>query len=496
MPQQKKPNQARRGSPTRKGNQSRRGSTAQKAIRSRRGTLTRTWSLRILKALVIFAGAIILLGAALVLLVRSGAFGALPGRQELQEIRNPVATEVYSADGALMGTWHIQNRQYLDPAAVPEVVREALVATEDVRFYEHRGIDYRSLGRVFFKSLLMGDRSSGGGSTLTQQLAKNLYPRGRFGPLSMPVNKIKEMMTARRIEELYTKEEILLLYLSTVPFGENTFGLRSASMRYFHKEPGMLNTVEAATLVGMLKATMTYHPVRHPEKATERRNVVLGQMARYGYLEQSAADSLRQLPLQIDYHPLPHDAGIAPYFREFLRQELEEWCREEEKQGRGSHNLYTDGLRVYTTIDSRLQAHAESAVRDRMSMLQELFDRHWKERDLWRDIPAEHLMINYDGALTEDMYGESPRPMEVFTWEGPEKKEFNTLDSIKHYLKFLQAGFLAMETGTARVRAWVGGIDHRHFKYDHVLARRQAGSTFKPLVYLEALRQGFSPCDF
>ncbi len=293
--------------------------------------------------LYILAGLLFVLGT-FILLVLGGVFGKLPDNQSLKQIQNPITTEVYSADGVLMGTYYIQNRQYLEPSEIPETIKDALVATEDIRFYSHKGIDTRSLFRVFFKTLLLRKEGSGGGSTLTQQLAKNLYPRSNKGSFSMPVNKVKEMATARRMEKVYTKDEILEMYFSTVPFGENTFGIKAASRRFFNKDPQDLQLEEAAVLVGMLKATQSYNPIKNPERATNRRNVVLAQMAKYDYLDGSEADSLQGIPLEVDYHPLPHNAGIAPYFREFIRRELDVWCKEHYKNESEPYNLYTDGL--------------------------------------------------------------------------------------------------------------------------------------------------------
>jgi penicillin-binding protein 1A len=249
-------------------------------------------------------------------------------------------------------------------------------------------------------------------------------------------------------------------------------------------------------LVGMLKATQTYNPVRNPEQAVTRRNVVLDQMAKYGYLDDGGADSLQGLPLEVDYHPLPHNAGIAPYFREFIRGELDLWCKEHKKNESEPYNLYTDGLKVYTTIDSRLQHYAEEAMKAQMTHLQKIFEKQWEDANLWEGLTEKQLLINYDGEYRSGMASEPKQHMEVFTWEGKQEREYNTLDSIKHFLGLLQAGFLAMDVQTAEIRAWVGGINHEYFKYDHVLAKRQAGSTFKPLVYLEALEQGISPCDY
>lgn len=431
-----------------------------------------------------------------ILAVYKEAFGVLPGYQSLRQIQNPVATEVYSADGQLMGTYNIQNRQFQVSSEISDSIKNALIATEDIRFYHHKGIDIRSLFRVFFKTLLLRRESSGGGSTLTQQLVKNLYPRGDHGAFTMPVNKVKEMITAHRMEKIFTKDEILELYLSTVPFGENTFGIKAASRRFFNKDPRELKLEEAAVLVGMLKATRNYNPVTNPEGATDRRNVVLAQMAKYGFLEASRADSLQELPLVVDYHPLPHNAGIAPYFREFIRVEMDRWCQEHYKDGSEYYNLYTDGLKIYTTIDSRLQRYAEEAMKTNMSRLQEILEKQWEGDDLWKGLTEKQLLINYDGEHRSGMKEEPPREMEVFTWDGLQMKQYNTLDSIKHYLRYLQAGIMAMDVKTAEIKAWVGGIDHEFYQFDHVRSRRQAGSTFKPLVYLEALEQDISPCDY
>ncbi len=412
-----------------------------------------------LKTLLYLLAGFIVINGILILLVISGVFGKLPKAAELKRIQNPVATEIYTADSILMGKYYIQNRQYMAPGQIKGSLRNMLIATEDRRFYDHHGIDFRSLGRVVIKTILLGQGDAGGGSTITQQLAKNLYPRGDHGFISMPVNKLREMAIAVRIENVYTKEDILDLYLGTVPFSENTFGIRSASMRFFDKEPRALKVEETAVLIGMLKATGSYNPTRFPEKALRRRNVVMGQMARYKYIEQAYADSLRRLPIELDYRPLPHDAGIAPYFREFLRGELDQWCRTNLNSESENYDLYTDGLKVYTTIDSRLQQYAEEAMREHMASLQELFDKHWRNRDLWKGIPEEMQLINYDGKYSKEMAKEETRKMDVFTWEGLQEREYNTLDSIRHYLQFLQTGFMAMDVRSGEIKAWVGGIN-------------------------------------
>lgn len=451
---------------------------------------------RILKYFLFLLSGLILVLVLFVLLVNAGAYGKIPAESTLKEIAHPIASEIYSKDGKLMGTYYLQNRQHLEPAGITDTIKHALIATEDIRFYEHGGIDVRSLYRVFFKTLLLRQESAGGGSTLTQQLAKNLFPRRSFGFLSVPANKIKEMIIARRMEAIYSKDEILELYLNTVSFGENTFGITAASRRYFNSDPQNLKIEEVATLMGMLKASHSYNPVRNPEKALGRRNVVLSQMAKYDFLEASEADSLKELELKVDYSPLPHNAGIAPYFREFMRPRLDEWCQDIEKNETENYQLYTDGLKIYTTIDSRLQAYAEEAMRSQMSYLQEIFEKHWAGKDLWKGLTEKQLLINYDGEQRSGMSSEEARPMELFTWDGPKEGEYSTLDSLRHYLKFLQTGILSMDVQTAEIRAWVGGINHEFFKYDHVLSRRQVGSTFKPLVYLEALEQGIAPCDY
>ncbi|RPI44610.1 MAG: penicillin-binding protein, partial [Bacteroidetes bacterium] len=344
---------------------------------------------RIFRWGLILAGCIVFLMVSFVLLVLAGGFGKIPGPAELSKIQNPLASEIYTSDGVLMGKYYIHNRQYLKPGDITAELRNALIATEDIRFYKHRGIDARSLGRVLVKTVFLGDRSSGGGSTLTQQLVKNLYPRQEYGILGLPVNKLKEMITAVRIERLYTKDEILMLYLSTVPFGENTLGIRSASQMFFSQDPSGLDTEDVALLVGMLKATDIYNPVKHPDNALNRRNVVLSQMHKYNYLPVGVADSLKGLPLDIDHNPLPHDAGIAPYFREMLRHRVERWATENPKPDGEPYDIYTDGLKIYTTIDSRLQEYAENAVKEHMARLQELFEKTWEGRDLWSGIPNE-----------------------------------------------------------------------------------------------------------
>lgn len=461
----------------------------------------------------LIAGGAALLGGGVLfltaLLVYSGLLGPLPGYPELRAIRNYNASEVYSEDGVLLGKYFIENRINADLEEISPNIIHALVATEDARFFEHSGIDLRAGLRVLVKSILLSDESSGGGSTLSQQLAKNLYPRREYMMLSMLVNKLREMFIARRLEKVYTKEELLRLYLNTVSFSENIYGIKVASQRFFNKAPGELNVEEAAVLVGMLKATTYYSPVRHPERALQRRNVVLRRMSAYGHLTAAEYDSLKALPLNVRYYKEGNNQGLATYFREHLRQELEEVLEDYTKPDGTPYNLYTDGLRIYTTLDARLQGYAEAAVQEHMAWLQEAFDKEWRKGRPWGDNSVlgraverseRYQWLKAKGLPQEEIEKifSTPAPMTVFSWKGgEEEREMSPLDSIKYYLTVLNTGFLAMDPSTGLVKAWVGGIDHKYFKYDHVIqARRQVGSTFKPIVYATALQSGMLPCEY
>ena len=443
----------------------------------------------------------------LCLFVRLGAFGQLPSEKELANISNANASEIYSADGVLLGKYYIQNRTIIDYDDISPDIINALVATEDARFFEHRGIDFRSYIRVIVKTILMGDDSGGGGSTLSQQLSKNLYPRKRHRLFSVPINKLKEMFVARRLERVHTKEELLNLYLNTVPFGGNIYGVEVAAKQFFNTTAKDLKTEEAAVLVGMLKANTYYNPVRNPENALKRRNTVLTQMKKYEYLSAAKCDSLMQLPVEVKYVKESHTDGMATYFREYLRHELAGIIKEFKKEDGSDYNLYTDGLVIHTTIDSRMQKYAEKAVRTHMKNLQKSFDKHWKGKKPWGDdavILKEMKKSQRYKALLEKGYSEKEimnrfdkkQPMTVFTWEGEETREMSPLDSVKYYYCMLNAGFLAMDPGTGDIKAWVGGTNSKYFQYDHVKAKRQVGSIFKPIVYTKALQSGYLPCDY
>lgn len=452
-----------------------------------------------------------LTGLGLILLLIAGIFwgwfGDLPTRNELAHIRQHQASEVISADGVILGKYYLENRVIVDNDRINPWVQKALVATEDARFFEHRGIDWISLGRVFFRTFLGRDQSQGGGSTLSQQLAKNLYPRQDHGWLSIPVNKIREMIVARRLEKAYPKEDLLNLYLNTVPFGDNLFGIEVASRRYFGKAAKDLQTQEAALLVGMLKGNSIYHPVRNPKRALERRNTVLNRMQSRGNLTASEYTRLKELPLGVNYTRENHNEGLATYFRERLRFEVDSILQDLRKPDGTRYNLYTDGLRIKTTLNSRLQRYAEEAMKKHMVVLQSAFDREWKGGKPWgSDAVLDQAMRSSerwqkgkkDGLSDKELEAMFRRKvsMRIFTWQGPARREWTPRDSLRYALSLLHTGLVSGDPVEGRIMAWVGGIDQHFFQYDHVLARRQVGSTFKPLVYAAALEAGFMPCDY
>jgi penicillin-binding protein 1A len=451
-----------------------------------------------------------LVGLSFVILVWSGFFGVLPGKQELAAVENPSATEVYSADSVLLGRYFIQERSAIQYDNIPKHVEDALLATEDIRFYKHKGIDVISLFRVMFKSILLQQESSGGGSTITQQLAKNLYPRQSYRRLSLPINKVREMIIAWRLEGVYDKKTILTLYLNTIPFADNTYGIEAASQRFFSVPTRKLTVTQGAVLVGMLKATHLYNPRLFPQRARQRRDVVLAQMVKYDLLPEEKAKEMQQDSLRLKYKLITPHKGLAPYFRAYIKRELLEWCRTNSKPNGEPYNLYTDGLRVYTTLDSRMQKYAEVAVSTQMAVLQKKFDQHWGKRDPWYNQPqalrdavvrsSRYKKLREAGLSEKQIKAEMEKkvPMTIFTWQGQKEVLMSPVDSVRHYLRFLNAGFMAMEPQSGAVLAWVGGIDHNYFEYDHIKpsTKRQVGSTFKPIVYAAALEAGADPCEF
>ncbi len=446
----------------------------------------------------------------LFLFVATGLLGELPDGHALAEIRNPIASEVYSADSVLIGKYFIQERSNAEFEDLPPHLIRALVATEDVRFYEHNGIDYQSLGRVLIKSVLLQSESAGGGSTLTQQLAKNLYPRRRYALLSLPTNKFREMIIASRLERALSKEDILVLYLNTVPFGDNTFGIEAAAQRFYSVPASRLTVDQGALLIGMLKATNSFNPRLFPERARDRRNTVMGQMVKYNMLAKKDFENLKNRPVALQYTVLSHHGGPAPYFREHLRQEMLSWCEKYNQDHEEQINLYTSGLRIYTTLNSRLQKHAERAVASQMKLIQNTFEKTGDGK----------RQISHNKALVEATLQQSPHyqqlvedgtskdsiaiilnqrvPMNVFSWDGEKEMNMSPRDSVAYYLQFLNAGLLAIDPHTGAVLVWVGGIEHQFFQFDHVkpTTKRQVGSTFKPIVYAAAVEAGVRPCGY
>ncbi len=438
--------------------------------------------------------------------IYAGLWGKLPAVDELSEIQYQRASEIYSADSVLIGKFYLYDRQPIPYQEMPDFLVKSLVAIEDKRFYEHKGVDYTSLFRVGFKTVLLGDSSSGGGSTISQQLAKNLYPREDNGRIQLLASKFKEMITARRIEKIYDKDEVLELYLNTVSFGDNTFGAESASLRFFGKRAKELKIEEAAVLTGMLKATYSYNPRLFPERSRTRRNTVLKAMANEGSIKMREADSLSQLPLELNYTRYDHSRGIAPYFREEVRKQMEAWCRNNSSSDT-TINLYTSGLKIYTTLDSKMQLLAEEVMREHMTGLQSDFERSHGATAPWITDHAliEKVARNSDTyrswlakGLDDSQAWDSmniKRPMTLKDWSGEVITEASSVDSIRHYIKFLNTGSLCIDPFNGSVKTWIGGIDFELFKYDHISqSRRQVGSSFKPIVYTTALEQGVDPC--
>ncbi|MFN2429962.1 MAG: transglycosylase domain-containing protein [Cryomorphaceae bacterium] len=438
-----------------------------------------------------------------------GVFGPILSEEELRAIKNQNASELYSADGKLLGRYYFQNRSSIDFDEIPKTAIEALIATEDNRFFEHEGIDFYSIPRVVIKTIILGDRSGGGGSTISQQLIKNLYGRKNHGALSMPVNKLKENIAALKLEDLYAKEEIIALYLNTVSFGEDVYGLKAASERYFSKSPARLNTSEAAVLIGMLKATTSYNPRLNPEDSKNRRNTVLALMVREGSLAPDAFQKLKDAPIELKYHRLEEEPGSAPYLRVRLESEIKELLAFTEKENGEPYNLYADGLKIELTVNAKLQVHAERVLTDHMEKLQKVFDNHWKTSKPWSKNPEflwteaqksnRYKKLKASGkseAEIKDVF-QKKTTLQVYAPSGGyEEKEMTPLDSVGYHQMILQAGFIAIDAFTGKVLAYSGGVSHSHFPYDHVFSKRQVGSTFKPFVYAAAIDNGMKPCDY
>lgn len=481
----------------------------------------------------------------------NGWIGYLPELEDLQNPINRYATQVYSSDGKVLGTWHLnkENRVVVPYEKISPYVVNALVATEDERFYEHSGIDFWALGRAIVKRGILGQTEAGGGSTITQQLAKQLYSEKAHSTLERLMQKPIEWAIAIKLERNYTKQEIIALYLNYFDFLHNAVGIKTAANTYFNKEPSQLDICESATLVGLCKNPSLFNPVRYPERARQRRNVVLAQMLKVGYFTQAQYDKERVKPLKLDFHRIDHKDGTATYFREFLRlymmakrpdrndesrypswnqnqyvydsiawetDPLYGWCNKNRKRDGEPYNLYADGLKVYTTIDSRMQQFAEKAMYDHVAhYLQPQFEKENRGKP---NAPYSNLSAKQVASILNRSKTQSERyrvmrqagcsdeeideafntkvHMTVFTYHGDVDTLMSPMDSIRYYKKFLRSGMMSMDPKTGAVKAYVGGLEYEHFMYDMVMSgRRQVGSTIKPFLYSLAMENGYSPCD-
>lgn len=445
----------------------------------------------------------------LIALANFGVFGKMPSLKDLENPSIQQASEVYAVDGTLMGKYYTEkgNRSSVKYRDISKHVIDALVATEDERFYNHSGIDFKSTMRAVFTA-----GKQGGGSTITQQLALNLFNERASNKAVRVMQKLKEWIIAIKLERNFTKEEIITLYLNAVPFGDNIYGIRNASRTFFQKEPDVLKVEEAAVLVGMLKANYTYNPRRNPKQSKERRNVVLDQMAKNGKITDAEATKLKSLPITLSYRKLDENTGYAPYFREILKDEVRTALKGLEKPDGGSYDIYEDGLKIYTTINPRMQEYAEEAVAMQMPVLQKalnaqskvkngsvwkdnpkVLEKAMKESDRWKNLADDGLS---DKEIKASFYQKVP--MKIFAWNAKREKDtvMTPFDSIKYHRQMLQTSFMVMDPVTGEVRAWVGGINFKTYKLDHanMNTKRQVGSSIKPLLYTQAMEDvGFGP---
>ncbi len=486
----------------------------------------------------------------LFLLISANRLGPIPSFEELENPDNSLAAEVYSEDNVLLGKFYIQNRTWTDYEDISPYVIDALIATEDIRFHRHSGIDFRGLARVLVKTIMLG-QNTGGGSTITQQLAKNLFlPRDLSNDPAivraskLAVSKFKEWQTAVKLERSYTKEEIITMYLNVFDFIYNAVGINSAARIYFNTTPDSLNIEQSAMLVGMLKNSVAYNPLRNEESALKRRNVVISQMERYGYISRALADSVSQLPLGLDLREDSHNTGPATYFREYIRSTMNSkepqrdrffsddaynealwrwqndplygWCYKNTKPDGSPYNIYRDGLRIYTTLNSKMQTYAEEALAEHLSKnLQPVFDkraRNYRNPPYSNDLTTAQVnQIMARSVRQSDRYQNmrragvpedsitlafnTPVPMKLFSWQGERDTVMTPLDSIRYYKFFVRSSFMAMDPHTGHVKAYIGGPDFRYFKYDAVTQqKKQVGSTIKPFLYTLAMQDGYSPC--
>ena len=451
----------------------------------------------------------------LVNLTAMGVFGDLPTFEQLENPKNNLATEIISEDGIVLGKYFFENRSRASYNEIPENLINAFISTEDVRFRNHSGIDGRALLRAIYGALT-GKSSSGGASTITQQLSKMLFTEKPSSGIERVMQKLKEWIISGQLEKRYTKDEILTMYLNRFDWVNNAVGIKSASQIYFNKAPIDLNVLESAMLVGMLKNPSYYNPNRRMELTQARRNIVLSQMNKYEVISDSLYDTLIHQPITLNFKKASHNDGLAPYFREYFRGELKKWCSTHTKPDGTNYNAYTDGLKVYTTINSRLQQFAEKGMRSHMSSLQKDFNNHWKGYTK-APYPDDFEWDQIDEIIDQGMRrseryrklkkaGKSKSEiksifkkkvkMTLFSWDGEIDTLLSPRDSIKYNKFFIHSGMMSMDPKTGHVKAYVGGINYKHFKYDHVkIGKRQVGSTFKPFLYSLAIQEGYTPCS-
>ncbi|MBR9999946.1 MAG: transglycosylase domain-containing protein [Cyclobacteriaceae bacterium] len=443
-------------------------------------------------------------------------YGGFPSYKSLENPKNELSSLLFSVDGIMLGSYYRKNRSQIEFDELSDELVNTLIYTEDYRFTNHSGISFPDLMRVAVKTILLGQSGSGGGSTITQQLAKNLFKTrtdlnnghlNNVPVIGMIIIKIKEMIMAVELERNFTKQELIAMFLNTIEFGGNSYGIKVASQTFFNKEPAEINYQEAASLVAMVNKPTRFNPERNPEIAMEKRNQILYKISRYDIISEQEVDSLYHLPIDLTYIVDNHNEGLATYFRSYIRDFLMDWCNE------NGYDLWEDGLRIYTTIDSRAQKYAEEAVENHMQKLQTQFYEQWDDQNPWVDDNGNEIRDYVDIVIkrTEryqglvEKYGvgsdsvrivlNTPVKMTVFSWDGDIDTVMSPIDSLKYFKKFLHTGFMAMEPHSGKILAWVGGINHKYFKYDHVKqGTRQPGSTFKPIVYTAAIANGYSPC--
>jgi penicillin-binding protein 1A len=434
-----------------------------------------------------------LLVCVFIVAVYAGAFGRLPDKSELQHVKTASATLIFSEDGELIGKFFLENRTNIAYDRLPVHLKDALIATEDIRFYKHKGFDGRSFFRVLFKTILLSNPSSGGGSTITQQLAKNLYGRKNGGFPSIIPDKTKEILLARRLEKTFSKQDILALYLNTVPFGENVYGIEAAAKRFFSKNTESLSMEESTVLIGMLKANTLYNPRLYPERSLSRRNIVLSQMEKYGYLTSTQADSLRQLPLMLSYANIL-SGNPAAYFLNRVKDEARQILDSTETVSGVAWNLETDGLLIRTTLNHALQQYAVQSFREHLSEMQNRLDAQY------RSVAGQKLLDEITRRELQRLQlldrAEEVRLQRVFHWEGSYADSLSVTDSLRHALGLLHAGMMAISPASGAVLTYVGGIDYLTNPYDQIQARRQLASAFKPILYAAALENGTDPCEY